>query len=178
QAGGVQRHDDAGAWRKDAEGHLHQPRTDVRLVQRWAVPPTPHASQTRAARARLFRRQGASQDGWGGPLCQQEAQHGPSHSPTHRRVHGPKSLLDPGIRAVVSYVRGSHHWFLLHHWGVLVRISVLTASGFVIFSKVTTPQGGPPPVGGQPWCAARRMPGWVPAAGRRTQNGWCGGGPQ
>src|SRR5206468_8298939 len=133
---------------QDAEGHLHQLRTEVRLVQRGAVPPTPHASHTRAARARLCRRQGASQGSWGGPLGQHEAQHGPRHSPTHRRVHGTTSLLDPGMQAVVSYVRGSHHWFLLQHWGVLVRTSVLTASGFVIFSKVTTPQGhrpaGPP----------------------------------
>jgi hypothetical protein len=134
-AGGVQRDDDAGAGRQDTAGHLHQRWTDVRLGQRWVVPPPPHASQTRAARARLCRRQGASEDGWGGPRCQQEAHHGPRHRPTHRRVHGPKSWLDPGLQAVVSYVRGSHHWFLLHHWGVLVRTSGLTASGFVIFQR-------------------------------------------
>jgi hypothetical protein len=51
--------------------------------------------------------------GW--PLGQQEAQDSPRRRPTHRRVYGTQALLDPNVQAIISYVRGRHHWVLLHH---------------------------------------------------------------
>src|SRR5207244_10625147 len=80
--------------------------------------PAPHTPQTRAARARLLRRQGASQGGRRGPLGEQQTEQRPRHGAPHGRVYWAEYGLDPGMDMIVSYVRGSHHRFLLHHGGV------------------------------------------------------------